>query len=503
VAGRSLPLSPPELAADSLGYFRWGQIAGKVLVTNDAGDWAFLSEAEHLDLLAGRIADGHPRFAELRGKGFLRDGLDLDALAGKIAQRNRHLRYGPRVHVVTLTSRGKRPGLGGDTGERSAVDMSAETAEKVVDLALQSTSPAVHFDLQADGGEPLLNFPVLRHLVEVARSRSQRSVGKALTFRVLSNFTALTEEAAEWLIGNDVSVSTSLDGPASVHDWNRKWKGGSPHADVVRWIEYFMRRYTELGRDPQHRRVDALITVTRRTLEAWREVVDEYVARGVQTIHLRPLDRSRVDATTWSTVGYSLDEYLAFYRRALDYIVELNRRGTELQERMASIFLTKILTSEDAGVVDIQSPNGAGSGQIAYDVDGRIFPSDEARLIDVMGDSFFELGNVGSTTIGELQRHPTVRAIAAASLLDSQPQCADCWNKPFCGFSPVRNFATQGDLIGQRPHCVECKEHMAVSTRLFELLADEASAETTEILKRWTLTGPQRTSGGRASLEAP
>ena len=79
---RSLTLSPPDLAADSLGFFRWGRIAGKVLVTNDAGDWAFLTEAEFGDLLAGRIADGHPRFEELQRKGFLRDGLDLDALGG-------------------------------------------------------------------------------------------------------------------------------------------------------------------------------------------------------------------------------------------------------------------------------------------------------------------------------------------------------------------------------------------------------------------------------------
>ena len=51
---RSLTLSQPELAADGLGFFRWGRIAGKVLVTNDAGDWAFLSEAEFDDLLGGR-----------------------------------------------------------------------------------------------------------------------------------------------------------------------------------------------------------------------------------------------------------------------------------------------------------------------------------------------------------------------------------------------------------------------------------------------------------------
>ena len=89
-------------------------------------------------------------------------------------------------------------------------------------------------------------------------------------------------------------------------------------------------------------------------------------------------------------------------------------------------------------------------------------------------------------TIPDVVRHPTVRAIAAASLLDAQPMCADCWNKPFCGLSPVSTYVRDGDLFGQRPRCFECKEHMAVARTLFALLANEGERETTEMLQRWT-----------------
>lgn len=490
-----------DLAAESLGFFRWGRVGDTLLVTNDAGDWTFLSDLEFADLLAGRIGDGHPRFEELQRKAFLRDGADLDALAARIASRNRHVRGGPHLHVVTLTLRGSGPN--GSAGEASEVDMSAETAEKAVDLALQSTSPAITFELQGQGGEPLLNVAVLRHFVEFARSTNQRAAGKTLSFRLLTNLTAMTEEIAEWLIANDVRVTTSLDGPADLHDWTRTWKGGSAHAQVLRWIEYFGRRYAELGRDPQQWHVDALLTTSRRTLAAWREVVDEYVTRGLRTIHLQPLQRARFDAATWETIGYSEPEYLDFYRRTLDYIVDLNRRGIEISERMASIVLSKILTADDPGIVDIQSPSGDGTGQLAYNVDGRVFPCDDARLVDAAGDALFELGRVGDLTSSDVARHPTVRAIAAASLLDAQPMCADCWNKPFCGFSPVRNFITQGDLFGQRPHCFECKEHKAVSAKLLELLANVSDPECAEILKRWSALKLGFAAGGRASIEAP
>ena len=495
---RSLTLTLPEPAADSLGFFRWGHVAGKVLVTNDAGDWLFLSEAERDDLLAGRIVEGHARFADLHQKGFLRDGLDLDALIARVAQRNRHLRRDAALHVVNLTARR----AAADGGVAVSTAMSAETVEQVAALALEAKALAVGFEFQADDGEPLRAFDVLRHCVEFTRTRNKRAAGKTLRFAVLTNFAAMTEASAEWLLANDVLIGTSFDGPAALHDANRAWKGGSAHADVVRWIEYFHRRYAELGRDPAQWRVDARLTVTRRTLEMAREVVDEYVAHGLRTLHLRSLDRVRVDAATWAAVGYEMDAYLAFYRRVLDYLLDLNRRGIEIRERKAAVLLTRVLTATDAGVVDMQSPHGAGSAEIAYDVDGRVFPGDEARLVDALGDPLFALGHVTELTPEAIVKHPTVRAIAAASLLDAQPMCADCWNKPFCGISPVRAFVTQGDLAAQRPHGIEHREHLAIATRLFELLA-VADSDTMAVLTRWTAADPRLAGELRTAKDAP
>lgn len=493
-----------ELAEDRLGYFRWGRIAGKVLVTTDAGDWTFLAESEFDDLLAGRIVSGHPRFEDLQSKGVLRDGLDLDAFASRLARRTSHVNRGPHLHILILTLRCNQTcaycQVSRETPDTSGVDMTPETAEKVVELALQSASPSITFEFQ--GGEPLLNFEVLRHVVDYARTRSERA-GKSLSFSLVSNFTHMTEERAEWLLANDILVCTSLDGPPRVHDTNRKWKHGSAHAEVVRWIDYFNRRYIEMGREPRLWHIDALMTTTRQTLAAWREVIDEYVARGMRTIHLRPLNPSGFARDTWQMIGYTAEEYLDFYMKSLDYILDLNRQGVEIMERTASIFLTKILTSDDPGFVDIQSPCGATTGQVAYNFDGRVFPCDEARMVDAMGDNLFELGHVRDLTVPAMLRHPTTRAIAAASLLDAQPMCADCWNKPFCGVCPLYNFVTQQDLFGQRPRSFKCKEYMAVSGRLFALLANENDTETLEILRRWTISRPRLAGDGRALKDAP
>lgn len=483
---------PASIAFDRLGFFRWGRMAGKILVTTDGGDWVFLSEPEFVQLLAGEIAESHPRFAQLRAGGFLREGLDVDALARRLAPRVGHVARGPELHVVTVTRRAAGDGLPATTPD-ARMDLDRATAERIVDTALQSTSPSVSFDLQAHAGEPLLHADGVRHFVDFARTTNERAAGKTLRFTLVSNLSALTEETAEWLIANDVAVRTWLDGPAEVHEWNRKYTGAGAHADVVRWIGWFDRRYRELGRDLDVWHVDARPTTTRRTLSAWREVVDEYVARGMRSLRLQPLSPLGFDADAWRTIGYTAEEYLEFYERAFAYIVELNRSGTHLAEATASMFLNKILTSGDAAASEIRSPCAAGTSEFAYDVEGRVFPGDEARRIDASGDPMFALGDVRDLTLHDVIRHPTVRAIAAASLLDAQPMCADCWNKPFCGISPLTSYVREGDLFGQRPRCFECQEHMAVARTLFTALADETDRATIELLQRWTTgSGRQR-----------
>src|ERR1043166_2510237 len=115
VAGGVAPM-PPTVATDGLGFFRWGRIAGKVLITTDGGDWVFLSEPEFAALLAGEVTEGHPRFAQLQAGGFLRQGLDVDALAVRLAPRIRHVARGPALHVVTMTRRGDGPSAAPDAG---------------------------------------------------------------------------------------------------------------------------------------------------------------------------------------------------------------------------------------------------------------------------------------------------------------------------------------------------------------------------------------------------
>jgi uncharacterized protein len=492
VETRTLSVRRPAIAPEKLGFFRYGHIAGRVVITNDAGEWLALTEDDFGEFIAGRIAPGHPQHDALLARGFLRDGMDLDALADRVRRKRGFLRHGPHLHIVITTLRcnqGCRYCHASRTDmDRVDTDMSLETAKKVVDHAMKTTSPYVNFEYQ--GGEPTVNMPIIKFIVEYSREKN-RYEKKTVDHSLVTNMTYMTAENAEWLLANGVMVCTSLDGPEDVHNWNRTWTKGNAHENVLEWIRYFNRRYVEMGRDPNLWHVDALMTTTRKTFDRWKDVIDLYVDLGIRNIHLRPLNPFGFATATWQRIGYSMAEYMEFYERSLDYILELNRKGTQIQEGTAATFLKKILTPDDPNFVDIRSPVGSGTGQIAYNHDGSILPSDEGRMVQAMGDDFFKIGVVGETPYDEVMKHPTIKAIAVASYLDALPGCSTCWNAPYCGVRPEHNYMNFGDLFAQRPLTPKCHEHMTIGKLLFTRLIEDRDGTTEAIFRRWTIQRPR------------
>jgi His-Xaa-Ser system radical SAM maturase HxsB len=313
-----------------------------------------------------------------------------------------------------------------------------------------------------------------------------------LDHSLVTNMTWMDEEKAEWLIDHEVLVCTSLDGPEELHNWNRAWAGGqNAWQSVLKWIGWFNRRYVEKGRDARLWHVDALMTTTRKSFDFEKEILDLYVRLGIRNIHLRPLNPYGFAVQAWRKIGYTTEEFLAFYARMLDAIIELNRQGVEIQEGNAAIFLVKLLTPDDPNFVDIRSPAGAGTGVVAYNHDGRIYPGDEARMIAAMGNDIFCLGRAGEVTYRDVVEHPTVRSMAVASIQDSLPACNTCWNKPFCGIDPVDNYMTGGDLFGQRPNSANCKTHYRIVEILLERLTRDPTGEIERIFRRWTIRRPR------------
>jgi His-Xaa-Ser system radical SAM maturase HxsB len=479
-------VSLPRAQGGDVAYARFRHLGRHTVLTNDAGRFQILPRESFDRMLRGELDASTPEIARLAADGFLRSQPKIDVLADRLRSRRGYLMQGPSLHILIITLRcdqicgychASRVNM-----DAAGHDMNEETARACVDRIFETTSPSITIEFQ--GGEPLVNWPILEFVVGYARKKNE-TAGKELMFSLVTNMSQMTDEKAQFLLDNGVMICTSFDGPREVHEWNRHLARGSSYDEVTRWIKEINQRYQARGLDTGLAYVNALLTVTRATLAHPKAIVDEYVKLGLKAIHLRPLNPFGFATKTWERIGYTADEYLAFYREALDYVIDLNKRGVEILEKKLALYLQKIFTEIDPNYMELRSPCGAGLGQMAYNYDGTIYTCDEGRMVGKMGDDIFVIGHAVEQSHRDVVSHETVRSMAAASYLDAVPGCSDCAYNPYCGVCPVYNYIEQGDLFGKMPGSDWCRISMGICDHLFGRLASEGD-ELHRVLERWT-----------------
>lgn len=454
---------------------------GRVLVVNEVGELAVLDDHVFQEFSNHRLESTHSAYLELKAHHFLSDGTSsahFGALASKYRTKKAFLDGFAKLHIFVTTLRCNQAcrycqASRHDESAQGST-MSAETMRKAVDLMLATPSPSVTMEFQ--GGESLLAWELVQEGVRYTAERSAK-VGKSVTYVLCTNLVDLRGEQLDFMRAHGIQVSTSLDGPAHLHDLNRPLRGGPSHATVVANIR---RAQEALGKQA----VSCLMTTTRESLKYPREIIDEYVRLGLGSIFLRELNPYGFASRTGSTLDYPPDAFLAFYRVALEYIISINLKGLTFPESMTALLLSRILTPWPIGFVDLQSPCGAGFGTVVYNYDGDVYPSDESRMLAEMDQPAFRLGNVHEDSYDELFLGPEMQRLASAACNEALPGCSDCAYQPYCGADPVRHFRTQGDLIGHRPTSSFCKRNKGLIRHAIDL-ALGADPELERVLWAW------------------
>lgn len=350
--------------------------------------------------------------------------------------------------------------------------MSKEVAEKAVDIALQSPRKKLTFEFQ--GGEPLLNFSIIQHIIDYTNKKSQ-SLNKEIHYTIVTNTQAMTVEKMDYLISNNVGLCFSLDGPKSVHDYNRpSMNEKSNYDEVKKWILYCKDKNVNIGLLP---------TTTRRSLDFHKEIVDTYVEFGARSISIRELSPYGRVNNNFSEIGYTSEEFILFYKNVIEYIFELNRKGLEFRENFTYMFLRLILTKQSLIYPDHKSPCGGTIGQMAYNWNGDIFTCDEGRMISNSGDNTFRTGNVFSSSYKDcLSSQATINTVSS-SCIDCHYICKDCVFNPICGICPVYNYKQDGNLIGSVNKNDRCKILKGIYTYILDIL--DKNDDKSFILKSW------------------
>jgi His-Xaa-Ser system radical SAM maturase HxsB len=359
------------------------------------------------------------------------------------------------------------------TENKEKYDMSEEHIDKGIDLMMSSPNQFITMEFQ--GGEALLAFEKIVYAIEKTKELAIKK-DKIVTYVICTNLAMVTEDILNYCKLNNVLISTSLDGPAFIHNENRKRPGKNSYELTIKGIE--MTRNI-VGWD----KVSAIMTTTNLSLEHPIEIVEEYYNQGFRNIFLRAISPYGFALKNDSKNKYEIDKFLAFYKIALDRILEYNFRGEYFSEDYATIILRKILTPFPVGYVDLNSPTGAITNVIVFNYDGAVYATDESRMLAEMHDYTFKLGHLDTHSYEEIFYGEQAQQLIYNGINESLPGCSNCAFQPYCGADPVHNHATQGDMIGYRPTSSFCKKNMEIIRYLIELM--ESDRRIKSIFEGW------------------
>lgn len=103
--------------------------------------------------------------------------------------------------------------------------MSWETAKKAVDFLIGNSSPNSELDITFFGGEPLMEFALIKRIAAYARERANEAE-KEIRFALTTNGTIMNEEIAGFGLEYGFNILVSIDGDREAHDLHRVYEGG-------------------------------------------------------------------------------------------------------------------------------------------------------------------------------------------------------------------------------------------------------------------------------------
>ena len=310
--------------------------------------------------------------------------------------------------------------------------MSIDVAEKSIEFLVRNAGRMKKLTLGFFGGEPLLNFKVLKKAVQYAEEIGIKH-NKEFSFSVTTNGTLLNPEMMDFFVEHGFSYIISLDGTKEVNDRFRVFPNGSGTYDVVSAkLKEFINRYPQI-----QEKIELRGTFTAQTSDI-SESLYHLKQLGFDNISLEPCS---ADDENFQINEHNLNEVLEEYDKVAKLYLESIKSGDEF-----SFFHMHQLFFQVAEGTQRTTQCGAGSGYLAVDPDGAIYPCH--RLV---GDSRYVMGNIFKNTIDH-----RIREIFKQASANHKSDCGRCWAKYICGGGCHATAIQFNDDI-LKPYNIDCE----------------------------------------------
>ncbi len=332
--------------------------------------------------------------------------------------------------------------------------MSLDVGKRALDYLVEQSTGRKNLEVDFFGGEPLLNWQVVKQLVAYGR-QLEKTHSKRFRFTLTTNGVLLDDEVMDFCNREMHNVVLSLDGRPEVHDRFRvDHRGRGSYHKVVPLFQEFVRRRGGKGYYIRG-------TFTRHNLDFVEDVL-HMADLGFTELSMEPMVGSPDDPA--SLRQEDMPVLFQQYERLADEMLKRHREGRPFTFYHYTIDL-------QAGPCLHKRLSGCGTGTeyLAVTPTGDLYPCHQ-----FIGDDSWKLGDVWQ---GVTQTDK--QAEFAARDLADHPDCGPCWAKLYCAGGCAANaLHASGSVAGVYPFgCELFKKRMECALNLQAALAQDAEME--------------------------
>jgi uncharacterized protein len=324
-----------------------------------------------------------------------------------------------------------------NTADRYACTIPLTVVEEIYRWAVESGLSRVQ--MVWHGGEPLLAGVHFFKQVFSIQEKYKRP-GLEYLHSLQTNGILVDDEWIELFRSCDVGVGLSLDGPAWLHDAQRPLTAGRPsHSHALNALE----RMANAGM-----RVSLSAVVTRRSLEAAREIVAFFSAQPADSVDFLPMTVLAPKLQSHACL-ISASEFSQFMGKVYNEWMQLD------EERISIRYFENMIRGVTGCHPTLCSFSGRCGAYISIDYDGSLYPCDS-----FMRAPEFKIGNLHDKRLSELlaeRKYLTFRS----DIKQLPSSCKSCDILPACnGGCPSERYSGNGRFARQYPFC-GTRRHLA------------------------------------------
>ena len=377
------------------------------------------------DVTAEDIAECYDQILELKNSGKLFAPDTFEPMAGTLKQKTSGVVKALCLHIAhtcnlnceyCFASQGKYQ------GERAV--MSFEVGKRALDWLIENSGTRHNLEVDFFGGEPLMNFEVVKQLVAYARS-IEKEKGKNFRFTLTTNGLLIDDDVIDFANKEMSNVVLSLDGRKEIHDKYRVDYNGNGSFDKI--VPKFQKLVNARGGKNYYMRG----TFTHQNPDFLKDI-EAMLDLGFTELSMEPVVCAKGDPAELTAEDITI--VMEQYEKLAELMLKRDK-----EKRPFTFYHYMIDLTGGPCIYKRISGCGSGTEYMAVTPWGALYPCHQ-----FVGDEAFKLGDIwNGVTNKEIQN-----SFAACNVY-ARKECKDCWARLYCSGGCAANaYHTTGEITG-------------------------------------------------------